>query len=79
MPSKNLSDVASTVNKTLMALVARIPNLYYIGHPQFGYADVQAFEDSSEHGSITRDGLHQSYEVINCRKELNFRSVTYFC
>ena len=41
-----INDVASTMNKMLMTLVASISNVHYIGHPRFGYADVQAFEES---------------------------------
>ena len=57
-----MNDVALTVNKTLMKLATMIPNLHYIGHPHFGHADVQKFEDSPEHCLLARDGLHLSYK-----------------
>ena len=45
-----------------MKLATMIPNIHYIGHPHFGHADVQKFEDLPEHCLLVRDGLHLSYK-----------------
>ena len=60
---QHTNDVALTVNKTLMKLVTMILNLHYIGHPQFGHADIKKYENSPEHFLLARHGLHLGYQV----------------
>ena len=45
---------------TSKKLATKVPNINYIGHPQYGYANVQKFEESPEHIILTCDELHLS-------------------